>query len=58
MSTNPISHWRDHGVKVIPGSQLDLNTPQTPGMTYPIRKSMQKRTKFLTASSCEAVRSQ
>ena len=33
MSTNPISHWLDHGVKVIPGSQLDLNTPQTPGMT-------------------------
>jgi uncharacterized RmlC-like cupin family protein len=33
MSTNPISHWRDHGVKVIPGSQLDLNTPQTHGMT-------------------------
>ncbi len=25
--------WREHGVKVIPGSQLDLNTPQTPGMT-------------------------
>ncbi len=33
MSTNPTSHLRDHGVKVIPGSQLDLNTPQTPGMT-------------------------
>lgn len=25
-------NWRDHGVKVISGSQLDLNTPQTPGM--------------------------
>jgi len=25
--------WRDHGVKIIPGAQLDLNTPQTPGMT-------------------------
>ena len=24
--------WRAHGVKVIPGSQLDSNTPQTPGM--------------------------
>jgi len=24
--------WRHHGVKVIPGSQLDPNTPQTPGM--------------------------
>ena len=25
-------HWRDHGVKVVPGDQLDTNTPQTPGM--------------------------
>ena len=33
MGANPTSHLRDHGVKVIPGSQLDLNTPQTPGMT-------------------------
>ncbi len=24
--------WRAHGVKVIPGSQLDPNTAQTPGM--------------------------
>ena len=32
MSTNPTS-WRDDGVKVIPSTQLDLNTPQTPGMT-------------------------
>jgi len=24
--------WRVHGVKVIPGDQLDPNTPQTPGM--------------------------
>jgi uncharacterized RmlC-like cupin family protein len=30
-STKP--DWRDHGVKIIPGAQLDLNTPQTPGMT-------------------------
>ena len=29
----PRAHWRDQGVKVIPGSQLDLNTPQTPHMT-------------------------
>ena len=29
----PRAHWHDHGVKVIPGSQLDLNTPQTPHMT-------------------------
>src|SRR5262245_7490959 len=33
MNTTPTSHWRDQGVKVIPGNQLDLNTPQTPGMT-------------------------
>jgi uncharacterized RmlC-like cupin family protein len=25
--------WRSDGVKVIPGDQLDSNTPQTPGMT-------------------------
>ncbi len=24
--------WRDDGVKIIPGDQLDTNTPQTPGM--------------------------
>ena len=33
MSMKPRAHWRAHGVKVIPGSQLDLNTPQTPSMT-------------------------
>lgn len=33
MSTESKPNWRDHGVKIIPGSQLDLNTPQTPGMT-------------------------
>ena len=26
-------NWRDHGVKIIPSAQLDLNTAQTPGMT-------------------------
>jgi len=25
--------WRTNGVRIIKGSQLDLNTPQTPGMT-------------------------
>ena len=25
--------WRKQGVKIIPGNQLDGNTPQTPGMT-------------------------
>ena len=33
MSTESKPDWRDHGVKIIPGAQLDLNTPQTPGMT-------------------------
>jgi uncharacterized RmlC-like cupin family protein len=33
MSMQPMSDWRDHGVQVIPASQLDLNTPQTPNMT-------------------------
>ena len=33
MSMKPMSDWRDHGVKVIPAGQLDLNTPQTPNMT-------------------------
>jgi uncharacterized RmlC-like cupin family protein len=26
-------NWREHGVKIIPSAQLDLNTTQTPGMT-------------------------
>ena len=28
----PTIDWREHGVKVIKGDQLDTNTPQTPGM--------------------------
>ena len=27
-----MADWKKHGVKVIPGSALDANTPQTPGM--------------------------
>jgi len=27
-----MTDWKDNGVKVIPGDQLDTNTPQTPGM--------------------------
>src|SRR5262249_56909501 len=27
------SHWREHGVQGVPSSGLDLNTPQTAGMT-------------------------
>jgi hypothetical protein len=33
MSSAPKANWRNDGVKIIPGSQLDLNTPQTPDMT-------------------------
>jgi uncharacterized RmlC-like cupin family protein len=33
MSTPSASAWRRDGVKIISGTQLDLNTPQTPGMT-------------------------
>ncbi len=33
MSDLPDDHWRDHGVRIVSGSALDLNTPQTPGMT-------------------------
>ena len=29
----PEDGWRHTGVKVVPGDQLDSNTPQTPGMT-------------------------
>jgi uncharacterized RmlC-like cupin family protein len=28
----PEDHWKTTGVRVIPGDQLDPNTPQTPGM--------------------------
>ena len=33
MNTESQPNWREHGVKIVPSSQLDLNTPQTPGMT-------------------------
>lgn len=26
------AHWREHGVRVVHSNELDLNTPQTPGM--------------------------
>jgi uncharacterized RmlC-like cupin family protein len=31
-SSSGTRDWKAHGVKVIPGDQLDLNTAQTPGM--------------------------
>jgi uncharacterized RmlC-like cupin family protein len=33
MSAASSNNWRDNGVKIIPGTQLDFNTSQTPGMT-------------------------
>jgi uncharacterized RmlC-like cupin family protein len=33
MSRIKNGNWKDNGVKVIPANSLDLNTPQTPGMT-------------------------
>jgi len=33
VNLEPKPNWRDYGVKIISSSQLDLNTPQTPGMT-------------------------
>jgi uncharacterized RmlC-like cupin family protein len=28
----PSDYWREHGVRIVPGTDLDVNTPQTPGM--------------------------
>src|ERR671922_2038090 len=33
MTQETASYWREHGVRVVAGSALDLNTPQTAGMT-------------------------
>ncbi|MCZ6633421.1 MAG: cupin domain-containing protein [bacterium] len=33
MPTNETPDWRNQGVRVVKSGQLDLNTPQTPGMT-------------------------
>jgi uncharacterized RmlC-like cupin family protein len=27
------AHWRNHGVRIVRSSELDLDTPQTPGMS-------------------------
>ena len=32
MDTAPEARWQHDGVRVVPGNQLDGNTPQTPGM--------------------------
>ncbi|RIK34975.1 MAG: mannose-6-phosphate isomerase [Chloroflexi bacterium] len=33
ISDQPTPNWRAHGVRIVKGDALDLNTPQTPGMT-------------------------
>ena len=33
MTQETARYWREHGVQVVAGSALDLNTPQTSGMT-------------------------
>ncbi len=33
MTTGSTSDWRLHGVRIVRSDELDLNTPQTPGMT-------------------------
>jgi uncharacterized RmlC-like cupin family protein len=32
VSELPPDYWREHGVRIVPGTDLDANTPQTPGM--------------------------
>ena len=32
MESHDPSHWRDHGVRVVHGDELDVNTAQTPGI--------------------------
>ena len=31
--SNDVVNWRDQGIRVVRSNQLDMNTPQTPGMT-------------------------
>lgn len=33
MATESTPDWRDDGVRIVRSDQLDMNTPQTPGMT-------------------------
>ena len=28
-----MTDWKEHGIRIVPGTDLDPNTPQTPGMT-------------------------
>jgi uncharacterized RmlC-like cupin family protein len=33
MSADAQPDWRNHGVRIVHANELDMNTPQTPGMT-------------------------
>ena len=33
MSSEPQPDWRNNGVRIVHANELDMNTPQTPGMT-------------------------
>ena len=33
MSAEPTPDWKEHGVRIVRSGELDLNTPQTSGMT-------------------------
>ena len=33
MTDQDSNYWRDHGIRIVSSTALDLNTPQTPGMT-------------------------
>jgi uncharacterized RmlC-like cupin family protein len=33
VSDLPAGYWREHGVRIVAGTDLDVNTPQTPGMS-------------------------
>ena len=33
MSSESQPNWREHGIKIVASAQLDLNIPQTPGVT-------------------------
>jgi uncharacterized RmlC-like cupin family protein len=32
-SESPAANWKEHGIRIVRAGELDLNTPQTPGMT-------------------------
>ena len=45
--------WKEHGVKIVHAGELDMNTPQTSGMTRAaaiIRRSTEVQTRFARRS--------